>query len=191
MVTAITLSIALAFERAEPDIMRRPPREPREPILSRFLVWRVGFVSLLFLAGIFGLFNWARSHGLSIEEGRTLAVNALVAMQVFYLFNIRYLGLPSLTFEGVVGTRAVLIAVGAVTALQFLLTYAPFMNTLFGTRPLSVPQALLTVAVAIAGFAIIEIEKASRRRWAGKPPIAVGEAKRPATTYRPHGGGFT
>ena len=168
MVTAITLAVALAFERAEPDIMRRPPRDPGEPILSRFLVWRIGFVSLLFLAGIFGLFLWARSRGSSIEEGRTLAVNALVAMQVFYLFNVRYLGLPSLTFEGVVGTRAVLIAIGAVTALQFLFTYAPIMHTLFETRPLTIPQGLLAVAVAIAGFAIIEIEKASRRRlrWA-------------------------
>ena len=45
MVTAITLSVALAFERAEPDIMRRPPRDPGEPILSRFLVWRIAFVS--------------------------------------------------------------------------------------------------------------------------------------------------
>jgi hypothetical protein len=43
------------------------------------------------------------------------------------------------------------------------------MHALFGTRPLTIPQGLLTVAVAIAGFAIIEIEKASRRRlrWAG------------------------
>ena len=168
MVTAVTLSVALAFEPAEPNIMRRPPRDPAEPLLSRFLVWRLGFVSLLFLAGIYGLFLWARSRGLSIAEGRTLAVNALVAMEVFYLFNVRYLGLPSLTFEGVVGTRAVLIAVGAVAALQFLFTYAPFMQTLFETRPLTIPQGLLTVAVAIAVFAIIEIEKASRRRlrWA-------------------------
>jgi magnesium-transporting ATPase (P-type) len=168
MVTAITLSVALAFERAEPNIMRRPPRDPGEPILSRFLVWRIAFVSLLFLAGIYGLFLWAQSQGLGIEEGRTLAINALVAMEVFYLFNIRYLGMPSLTLEGVVGTRAVLIAIGAVTGLQFLFTYAPFMHTLFETRPLSVPQGLLAVAIAIAGFTIIEIEKAIRRRlrWA-------------------------
>ena len=163
MVTSITLSVALAFEPAEPDCMRRPPRDPDEPILSRFLVWRIAFVSALFLAGIYGLFLWARSRGLSIEEGRTLAVNALVAMEVFYLFNIRYLAVPSLTLEGVVGTRAVLIAVGAITALQFLFTYAPIMHTLFETRPLSIPQGLLTIAVAIAGFAIIEVEKASRR----------------------------
>jgi magnesium-transporting ATPase (P-type) len=160
MVTAITLSVALAFEPAEPDIMRRPPRDPGEPILSRFVVWRTVFVSGLFLAGIYGLFLWAQSRGLSIEEARTLAVNALVAMQVFYLFNVRYLGVPSLTFEGVVGTRAVLIAIGAVTALQFLFTYAPMMHTLFETRPLTIPQGLLTIAVAITAFAIIEIEKA-------------------------------
>jgi len=138
--------------------------DPAEPLLSRFLLWRLGFVSLLFLAGIYGLFLWARSRGLSIEEGRTLAVNALVAMEVFYLFNVRYLGLPSLTLEGVIGTRAVLIAVGAVTPLQLLFTYAPFMQTLFETRPLTISQGLLTVAVAIAVFAIIEIEKASWRR---------------------------
>jgi Cation transporting ATPase, C-terminus len=67
---------------------------------------------------------------------------------------------PSLTFEGVVGTRAVLIAIGAVTALQFLFTYAPIMHTLFETRPLTSPQGLLTIAVAMAGFTIIETEKA-------------------------------
>ena len=168
MVTSVTLSVAFAFEPPEPNIMRRPPRDPAEPLLSRFLVWRIGFVSLLFLAGIYGLFLWARSRGLSIEEGRTLAVNALVAMEAFYLFNVRHLGLRSLTLEGVVGTRTVLIAVGAVTALQFLFTYAPFMHALFETRSLTIPQGLLTVAVAIAVFAIVEIEKASSRRlrWA-------------------------
>jgi magnesium-transporting ATPase (P-type) len=160
MVTAITLSVVLAFEPAEPDIMQRPPRTPGEPILSRFVVWRTVVASALFLAGTYGLFLLAWDWGLSIEEARTLAVNALVAMQVFYLFNVRYLGVPSLTFEGVVGTRAVLIAIGAVTALQFLFTYAPIMHTLFETRPLTSPQGLLTIAVAMAGFTIIETEKA-------------------------------
>jgi Cation transporting ATPase, C-terminus len=74
---------------------------------------------------------------------------------------------PSLPFEGVVGTRAVLIAIGAVTTLQFLFTYAPIMHTLFETRPLTIFQGLLTIAVAMAGFAIVEIEKALRRRLGG------------------------
>lgn len=63
-----------------------------------------------------------------------------------------------------VGTRAVLIAIAAVTALQFLFTCAPFMQTLFVMRPLTILQGLLTVAAAAAVFAIIEIEKASGQR---------------------------
>jgi hypothetical protein len=44
------------------------------------------------------------------------------------------------------------------------------MHTLFETRPLTIPQGLLTIAVAITAFAIIEIEKAllRRLRWADR-----------------------
>src|SRR4051812_22787689 len=51
MVTVSTLGLVLAFEPAEADIMRRPPRTPAEPLLSGFLVWRVVLVSTLFTLG--------------------------------------------------------------------------------------------------------------------------------------------
>lgn len=51
MVSSVALAMALAFEPAEPGVMARPPRRMDEPILSRFLLWRISFVSLLFLAG--------------------------------------------------------------------------------------------------------------------------------------------
>jgi magnesium-transporting ATPase (P-type) len=166
MVSSVALAMALAFEPAEPGVMARPPRRMGEPILSRFLLWRITFVSLLFLAGIFGVFLWARAQGVDVEKAQTMAVNTLVAMEVFYLFNVRYLGVPSLTLRGVVGTRAVLIAISLVTVLQFVFTYAPFMHGLFGARPLSISEGALAVAVGVAGFAVIEIEKAIRRRLA-------------------------
>ena len=46
LVTAVTLGLTLAFEPTEPGTMRRPPRSPREPLLTRRLLWRVGFVSM-------------------------------------------------------------------------------------------------------------------------------------------------
>jgi phosphoserine phosphatase len=55
LVTAVTLALALAFEPAEPDIMRRPPRDPREAIMTPFMLWRVAFVSLLPVALATGL----------------------------------------------------------------------------------------------------------------------------------------
>ena len=83
MVSSVVLAMSLAFEPPEPHVMRRPPRPSDEPILSRFLVWRIGFVSLLFLAGIFTVFAYALRQGLELEAARTMAANALVAMEIF------------------------------------------------------------------------------------------------------------
>jgi magnesium-transporting ATPase (P-type) len=125
MVTAVALGLTLAFEPTGPDAMRRPPRAREERLLSGFLAWRVALVSAAFLAGTFGLFAWATRRGLPVEEGRTIAVNALVAMQVAYLFSVRYLRLTSLTWAGVLGTPAVLVGVASIAALQLAFTYQP------------------------------------------------------------------
>ena len=49
------------------------------------MIWRVLFVSLLMVGGTFGLFIWERMHGADIETARTVAVNALVVAEIFYL----------------------------------------------------------------------------------------------------------
>ena len=164
MVSSVALAMVLAFEPTEREVMRRPPRPPGEPVISGFLVWRILLVSLLFLAGIFGMFELALLRGAPVEEARTVAVNTLVAMEVFYLFSVRYLRAPSFTFEGVKGTQPVLIAVFAVFGLQLLFTYAPFMETFFHSRPLSFATGLQIVAVGVALLVLLEIEKFLRRR---------------------------
>ena len=168
MVSSVALAMVLAFEPTEREVMRRPPRPPGEPVISGFLVWRILLVSLLFLAGIFGMFELALLRGAPVEEARTVAVNTLVAMEVFYLFSVRYLRAPSFTFEGVKGTKPVLIAVFAVFGLQLLFTYAPFMETFFHSRPLSFATGLQIVAVGVALLVLLEIEKFLRRRLLAK-----------------------
>ncbi len=167
MVSSVVLAMSLAFEPSEPDVMRRRPRPPGEPILTPFVAWRVAFVSVLFSLGIFGKFALATAQGASVEEARTIAVNTLVVMEIFYLFSVRYLDNPSLTWRGLVGTRPVLIAVGCVTVLQLLFTYAPFMETFFDTRPLSLVEGLQVVAVGVAVLLVLEMEKRVRRRLTG------------------------
>lgn len=164
MVSSVALAMVLAFEPTESDVMKRPPRRPDEPVLSRFLTWRIVLVSNLFLLGIFGMFELALRRGASIEEARTVAVNTLVALEIFYLFSVRYLRTPSFTFQGVKGTRPVLLAVFSVFALQLLFTYAPFMGTLFQTRPLSIMAGLQIVAAGAVLLVVLEIEKFLRRR---------------------------
>lgn len=159
MVTAVTLALALAFEPAEPDVMRRPPRAAGEAMLSGFLVWRIGFVSTLFLIILFAMFALVQAQGAGIAEARTVVVNTLVVLEIFYLFSVRYLKAPSISWRGIVGTPAVLSAVGAVTALQILFTYAPFMALFFDTRPLSLAQGAQIIAAGGFVLLILEIEK--------------------------------
>ena len=169
MVSSVALAMVLAFEPTEADVMRRPPRPAGEPLLSRFLVWRVMFVSALFLAGIFGVFEWALWHGESIEAARTVAVNTLVCMEVFYLFSVRYLKSPSFTWQGVRGTPRVLVAVGGVFLLQLLFTYTPLMQLLFRAEALPLVWGLRILAIGVGVLVILEVEKAVLRRVGAVP----------------------
>jgi magnesium-transporting ATPase (P-type) len=169
MVTAIGLGLTLAFEPTEPDAMRRPPRPAGESLLSGFLVWRVLLVSALFVAGAFGMFAWSLDRGLPVEEARTIVVNTIVVMEIFYLFSVRYLRLTSLSWEGVLGTPAVLIGVGAVALLQVAFTYLPFMQVAFETRAVALVDGLAVLGIGVALLAILEIEKLVRRRIGPEP----------------------
>ncbi len=180
MVTAVTLGLALAFEPAEPDVMRRPPRAAGEAILSGFLIWRVVFVSVLFLGALFGVFALTQTQGVGIEEARTVVVNTLVVLEIFYLFSVRYLKASSITWRGARGTPAVLMAVAAAVVFQLLFTYAPFMKAFFDTRPLNLVQSLQVLGVGVAAFLVLEAEKWLQRLIARRARSRTRDG-RPAT----------
>ena len=164
MVTAVTLALSLAFEPAESDIMKRRPRAHHEPLLSRFLVWRVIFVSLILLAGTFGLFWDAQTAGYSQARSQTIAVNTLVMFEIFYLFNSRYLLQPVFSRAGFFGNRYVLYAIGVLLILQLLYTYLPVMQALFGSSQLMPADWLKVIVVAMTIFLLVEAEKYLIRR---------------------------
>jgi magnesium-transporting ATPase (P-type) len=159
MITAVTLALALAFDPPEPGVMRRPPRAPDEPLLSRFLLWRIGFVSMILLLGTFGQFVFEREAGASIERARTVAVNTLVLFEIFYLWNARHLRAPVLNREGLFGSRPALLAIGLVLGFQIAFTYAPPMQFLFGTEALDAVTWVRILAVASSVLFLVELEK--------------------------------
>ena len=159
MITAVTLALTLAFEPAEKNVMQRPPRNPKQPILSGFLIWRIIFVSLIIVTGTFGLFLWERSGGASIELARTVAVNTLVMFEIFYLFSARYLFAPSLTYQGIFGNRYVLYAIALLLMFQLAFTYLGPMQALFDTTSISAGAWLRIILVASSVSVLVEIEK--------------------------------
>jgi magnesium-transporting ATPase (P-type) len=164
MITAVTLALALSFEPAERNVMRRPPRRPDEPLLSALLVERIALVSVFMVITTFGLFVWARQQGASLELARTLAVNTLVLGEAFYLFNTRYLTTSSLNLKTLTGNPYALIATATVLLFQLLFTYAAPMQALFHTRGLDALHWLLASAAGLLVFLLVEIEKAWLRR---------------------------
>jgi magnesium-transporting ATPase (P-type) len=170
MITAVTLALALAFEPAEPGIMDRPPRPRNEPILSGYLLWRITFVAVIVAAASQYLFLRELAIGRSPELARTLAVNTLVAGQVFYLFSARYLLAPSLGARQLLSNRAALIAVAVLLVFQAVFTYLPLFQTWFGTAALGPAHWVWVLGAGVAVFALVEIEKTVVRRRRGRNP---------------------
>jgi magnesium-transporting ATPase (P-type) len=164
MITAATLALALAFEPAERGIMRRPPRDPREPVLTRLFLWRILFVSVILVIGTFGLFVWQLESGAGIEYARTVAVNTLVAYEIFYLFNSRFILEPVLNRDGLLGNRYVLLAVGLLVLFQLGFTYIPTMQSLFGTAALDLQTWGAIILVASSVLWLVELEKLAVKR---------------------------
>ena len=163
MVTGAALELTLAFEPGEPGAMRRPPRSRSEPLLTGQLWWQVLYISAVFVAGTTGVFFWSRAQGEELAHARTMVVNTLVVMQVFYLFSVRYLHGSSITWRALLGTPAVLIGVAAAAVGQIALTYVPWFNRAFGTRPLAGSELLIVVAIGVATLLLAEVEKPARR----------------------------
>jgi magnesium-transporting ATPase (P-type) len=176
LVTSVTLGLVLAFEPAEPGVMRRPPRAPGAPLLTAFLVWRVVLVSFLLLGAALAVFFTALARGHDVETARTLVVNMIVVLEIFYLFNVRYLHMTSITLRGALGTPAVLAALAVVTAAQLAFTYAPFMQRWFATRPVALAEGALIVAIGVLVMLLLELEKLVLRRF-GVPDLQAPGAE--------------
>ncbi len=168
MVTAVTLGLALAFEPAESDIMQRPPRDPKEPILNLFLIWRVVFVSTLLVAPVYGLFIWLQQvQGAPVELARSVAVNMLVVGEIVYLLNTRRPLANALSIKGLFGSRTVLIAIGLVVLGQLAWTYLPPMQFLFSSQGLELAHWGLIWLAGGAIFLLVELEKLVLRHRRG------------------------
>lgn len=165
MVTVSTLGLALAFEAPEAGIMQRTPRPPSEKILSGFFAWRVIFVSILMGGGALGLFLWETSQGTDLAVARTLAVNAVVFSEMFYLINSRHIYDSVLNREGILGSPHCLVAILFCILLQLVFTYVPLMQTIFLSAGLSATDWLKVVAVGLGVFLAAEAEKLVSKRF--------------------------
>jgi magnesium-transporting ATPase (P-type) len=159
MMTALLLGLMLVFEPQEHDLMGRPPRDPKRPLLTVSLLSRIALVSVIMLAGAFWLFFWELGvEGATEAAARTAVINVIVLVEIAYLFNCRSLS-NSVVAIGWFTNRWAIAGSLAMLAAQLLFTYAPVMNRLFHTSPIEAETCLRIAAVASVAFIAVEIEK--------------------------------
>lgn len=166
LVGAIALALPLAFEVLEPNVMKRPPRNPDEPLFNRFVTFRVVLVSILMTTGAILLFNREYSNALlnnvsateALRKSQTIVVTFVIMFQIFYMLNCRSLK-DTLLKIGIFSNYYIFIGIGTILALQALFIYNPFMQSVFGTTSLELRDILLATGAGFMIFPIIWIEK--------------------------------
>lgn len=183
LITAVTLSLALSFEPAEPDIMRRSPRDPRAGLLDSEATIRIGYVSLLLGAVTIGVFQGLQSAGVELAAARTVAVNTLVVGQIFYLFTARFTRVSALRRELFTTNPVSWLTVVLMLLLQLAFVYLPFMQLAFATTTVAAWTWLIPVAAGVVVFVAVELDKALRRRAERrKTPVADLRAGQASST---------
>src|SRR5262249_39573810 len=169
MVTSVALGLVVSFEPHERDVMQRAPRAAERPIVDGFGMWRVAFVGVALLPLPLSAFFWMKSQHASDALARSVAVNALVIGQVFYLLNSRYKLDSSLSLRAHLGNRVLPLGVGAVVILQLLFTYARPLQELFATEGIPLHLWPWLFGGGLVFFGVVELEKLVIRAARGAP----------------------
>lgn len=146
--------------------MRRPPRDPKGPILDRRLVLRTVTVGVLMAAGAIGLLAWEYRQSLAsgmtadgaLARAQTMAVTTVILFQVYYLFTCRALR-DSIFAIGLFSRPAVFAGVIAVLALQAGFVFLPAMQAVFHTTPLGAQGLALAAASAAVVLPVVSLLK--------------------------------
>ncbi|HEU5031803.1 MAG TPA: HAD-IC family P-type ATPase [Spirillospora sp.] len=162
MTAVLVLGLPFAVEPKDEEIMRRPPRDPSLPLLTRAMTLRILLVSGILLAGSFGLQHWERMDGASPATARTIVVNVFAVTLIAYMFNCLSLERP-LLWGGIRRNPWTAVSAVALIAIQMFYTYTPFMQKVFHSAALGLGAWARIVVFAVIAYVLIEIIKRLQR----------------------------
>ncbi len=158
MSTAIFLGLMLVFESGEDYIMKRAPRDPKTPILTREIISQMLVVGFYMLVTSYGMFNYALSNGYSVEYARTIAVNIFVFVELFYLFNCKELQ-RSVFKTNIFNNNLLLLGVALMVLIQVTFTHAEFMNKIFKSEALDFSTWVEILVISFSVMFVVEIKR--------------------------------
>ena len=171
IVTDIFPAMALALEPSAPDVMKRPPRDPKLPLMTpRFvvlIVWQglllAGVTLLAFYIGM----RWYGTQGEGLQHAVTITFMTLTLTNIFHAFSARSQMRSAFTaslFTNGWLWGAVLIGV----LLQTAAVYVPFLQAILHTVPLTATDWGVIAACSLFPVAVVELIKVVQRSTALK-----------------------
>jgi Ca2+-transporting ATPase len=153
--------LALSVEEGEKNTMQRPPYPPNENIFARGLATTILLVGLLMgaISLAVGYAYWRMDSPL----WRTMVFTTITLSEMGYVMAIRS-DRDSLFSIGLFSNRVLVGAVALTTMLQLAVIYVPFLQRLFQTQPLPLPDLLICFALSTSVFIGVELQKWISRR---------------------------
>jgi len=170
LVTDIFPAMALALEPSAPDVMKRPPRDPKEPLMTPsfgwLIVWQGVLLSGCTLATFATGMHWYGAEGSGLRHAVTIAFMTLALAQIFHAFNARSRTRSALTVRMFTNGwlwGATLICV----LLQLAAVTVPLLREVLHTVPLAAGDWGLSAAGSLLPVAVVELVKLVQR-WRGR-----------------------
>jgi P-type Ca2+ transporter type 2C len=156
-------SVAFESEPGEPGSMRRPPRDPKEPMLGRWLILMSLLQGASVLLVVILLFGIALYRGDTEADARTLTFATLVIGDLMLILTNRSWSRPILTTLRA-PNRALWWIIGGAFSTLVLVTFVPFLQTLFRFAPLHLFDTLICLGGGVASLIWFECWKLLRNR---------------------------
>ena len=153
--------LALSAEKAEVNIMERPPRRTNESLFSEGIGYHIVWVGILMAAITLGVQAWALNMG--NEHWQTQVFTVLSLAQLGHVMAIRS-DYQLIYKKGFFSNRPMVFAIIFTFLLQMAIIYLPAANAIFKTQPLTLTELLFCIAAAALVFCAVEIEKLVKRR---------------------------
>ncbi|MFO8034545.1 MAG: cation-transporting P-type ATPase [Candidatus Bipolaricaulota bacterium] len=149
LVTDVFPALALAGGEGDPRVMKRPPRDPSEPILTRGHWLAVGGYGMVITTAVLGALSVAR-YGLNLptEEAVTMSFLTLAFAQLWHVFNMRDVGTGPLAND-IVRNPFVWAALALCSGLLVASVHMPGLSAVLKTEPLTLREWLWALAISL------------------------------------------
>lgn len=159
LVTNGIQDIALAFEPAEGDELKRPPRSPGEPVFNKLMIQRVVISAITMGIVAFLLFQWLLNAGYSIDEARNGTLLLMVLFENIHVFNCRSEH-RSVFRQNLFSNPILLVGTMLAQMVHIGAMYLPWLSDVLGIQPVSPFHWLQLLVLALAVLLAMEIHKA-------------------------------